>query len=112
MRELGDAPEEIRATGGGARSELWRQIQADVLGVPVRRPVVDQGPAYGAALLAGMAAGVYAQPGDAEAVVRLRDEVAEPDPARAARYDGLYARYRELYPATREIMHALACGEG
>lgn len=112
MRELGDAPEEIRATGGGARSELWRQIQADVLGVPVRRPVVDQGPAYGAALLAGMAAGVYAQPGDAEAVVRLRDEIAEPDPSRAARYDELYARYCELYPATREIMHALARGAG
>jgi xylulokinase len=111
MRELGDDPEEIRATGGGARSALWRQIQADVLGAPVRRTVVDQGPAYGAALLAGLAAGVYAEPAEAEAVVRLRDEAAEPDADRARRYEELYASYRALYPATREIMHGLARGE-
>ena len=107
-----------RRSGGDSRHRRRRALRALAPdpGRRARRPGATPGrrpgPAYGAALLAGMAAGVYAQPGDAEAVVRLRDEVAEPDPARAARYDGLYARYRELYPATREIMHALARGEG
>src|SRR5207237_9843899 len=58
--ELGTDPEQIRATGGGARSPFWRQLLADVLGRPVVRTAADEGPAYGAALLAGMTAGVSA----------------------------------------------------
>jgi sugar (pentulose or hexulose) kinase len=57
MRALGTAVDEVRATGGGARSPLWLQLQADVYGCPIRRTGVDEGPAYGAALLAGVASG-------------------------------------------------------
>lgn len=107
MRELGIADEEVRAVGGGARSAVWRQIQADVYGRRVRRTVVDEGPAYGAALLAGVAVGTWRDVGEAARLVELRDEVAVPDAQRVGRYDELYAAYRTVYPALRETMHEL-----
>jgi xylulokinase len=108
MRGLGTPDDDLRAVGGGARSPLWRRVQADVYGRPIRRTVVDEGPAYGAALLAGVAAGVFADVGEASERVRLREEVTEPDGERTRRYDELYATYTELYPALRGAMHALA----
>jgi xylulokinase len=108
MRGLGTPDDDLRAVGGGARSPLWMRLQADVYGRPIRRTVIDEGPAYGAALLAGVAAGVFADVEEASARVRLRDEVTEPDAERARRYDELYATYTGLYPALREAMHELA----
>jgi xylulokinase len=97
----------MRAVGGGARSALWLALQADVYGRAVRRTEVDEGPAYGAALLAGVAAGVFADVGEASEQVRLREEVTEPDASRSARYEAVYAVYRSLYGALRESMHEL-----
>jgi xylulokinase len=108
MREVGVPVDQIRAIGGGAKSPLWRQLQADIFGVPVRRTVTDEGAAYGAALLAGVASGRFTDIADATRSVRLRPEVTEPDEARVARYDDLYAHYRELYLALRATMHALS----
>jgi xylulokinase len=108
MRSLGTADDEIRATGGGARSPLWLRLQADVYGRPIRRTGVDEGPAYGAALLAGVASGVFANVEEASARVRLRESITEPDPERAKRYDELYEIFISLYPALRDAMHALA----
>jgi xylulokinase len=108
MRDLGTPDDDMRAVGGGARSPLWMQLQADVYGRPVRRTVIDEGPAYGAALLAGVAAGVFADVAEASTQVRLRDEVTEPDAERARRYDELYQVYTSLYPALRDAMHTLA----
>jgi xylulokinase len=108
MRELGATVDEVRATGGGARSPLWLQLQADIYGRPVRRTAVDEGPAYGAALLAGVAAGVFEDVGAASARVRLDESVIEPNPERTRRYDELYATFASLYPALRDAMHALA----
>ena len=107
MRGLGVPVGEVRATGGGARSALWRQLQADAYGEPIRRTAADEGPAYGAALLAGVAAGAYGDVGEASSVVRLREEVTEPDPGRAEAYEGYYRVFRSLYPATREAMSHL-----
>ena len=59
MRELDVPIEQVRATGGGARSTLWRQLQADIYGLPIHRTTADEGPAHGAALLSGVAAEVY-----------------------------------------------------
>src|SRR5215212_4027210 len=89
MRALGTAVDEVRATGGGARSPLWLQLQADVYGCPIRRTGVDEGPAYGAALLAGLASGVFTDLEAATSTVRLRESIIEPDPTRARRYDEL-----------------------
>lgn len=107
MRELGVPVEQVRAIGGGARSPLWRQVQADVLGAPVHVTQADEGAAYGAALLAGVACGAFADVHEAARGVRLRGEPALPDPEAAARYERLYALYRELYPALRATMHGL-----
>jgi xylulokinase len=115
MRELDVPVDQVRATGGGARSPLWRQLQADVYGVPIHRTTADEGPAHGAALLGGVAAGVYRDVGEACAVVRLREEVTEPDPERASIYEEHYEVYRSLYPATRSAtsrLTELAAGSG
>lgn len=108
MHELGVPVDQVRATGGGARSPLWRELQADVYGVPVHRTTADEGPAHGAALLAGVAAGIYGDVREAASRVGLRDEVTEPDPERVRVYDEHYEVYRSLYGATAPAMHRLA----
>ncbi len=101
VRGLGVAARTARISGGGARSELWRRIVASVLGVPVETTAAEEGSAYGAALLGGVAGGVFADVPDAVSrCVRVRD-VVEPDPGWAAAYDELYPRYRALYPALK-----------
>jgi xylulokinase len=98
LRALGVQPEVGRVSGGGARSELWLRIVSAVLGLPLERTVSEEGSAFGAALLAGVRAGVFADAGDAVArCVRVRDRL-EPDPGWAAAYEHGYARYRSLYP--------------
>ena len=104
MRDLDVPIEDVRATGGGARSDLWRQLQADIYATPIRRTVADEGPAYGAALLAGVASGTYADVDEATSVVKLREEITEPDPERSKIYEEYYEVYRSLYPATRSAM--------
>jgi xylulokinase len=108
MREIGVADEQIRAVGGGARSPLWRQMQADVFDRAVLRPAADEGPAYGAALLAGVSVGVWRDVADTARLTRRQDAPAEPDRDRVRRYDELYGIYRSLYPKLRDAMHALA----
>jgi xylulokinase len=107
MAEAGERVEEVRATGGGARHPMWRQLQADIYGLPVHRPTVEEGPAYGAALLAGVAAGIYRDVADASSRVEMEPDVTIPRPETRATYDQLVALYRSLYPATRSTMHAL-----
>jgi len=108
MRELGVLVGEVRATGGGARNPLWRQLQADICAIPVHRTVAEEGPALGAALLGGVAAGVYRDVAEACNTVRLHPDVDAPDPARLRVYDDTYAVYQSLYPVMREAMHRLS----
>jgi xylulokinase len=107
MRDLGVPVDDVRATGGGARSELWRQLQADIYATPIRRTVADEGPAFGAALLAGVASGSYADVDEATSVVELREEITESDTERAKIYEEHYEVYRSLYPATSFAMSRL-----
>ena len=103
LRELGVEVEVGRASGGGARSDLWLKIVASVLGLPLERTVAEEGAAFGAALLGGVANGVFADAHEAvEACVRVRDRV-EPDPGWQEAYEEGYARYRGLYPALHEL---------
>jgi xylulokinase len=107
IRGLGVPIEQVRAIGGGARSAFWRQLQADIYGLPIHRTEAEEGPAYGAALLTGVAAGCYRDVAEACARVRLRGEVADPDPAAVRAYAGYYEMYRSLYPAMRGLMRRL-----
>jgi xylulokinase len=95
----GAAPAAGRLSGGGARSGLWRAIVAAVLDLPLERTASDAGAAYGAALLGGVAGGVFADPAAAVAAcVRVADRT-EPDPELVAAYAGQRASFSDLYPA-------------
>jgi xylulokinase len=103
LKELGVEPQVGRASGGGARSDLWLRVVASVLGVPLERTAAEEGAAYGAALLGGVAAGVFADVHEAVAAwVRVRDRI-EPEPAWADTYARTYERFRALYPALRPL---------
>jgi xylulokinase len=92
------ANDEVRVVGGGARSRLWLQIKADVLDRPVRPVLAAEPTAVGAAMLAGVAGGMFADLDDAVArTVQVAAEPVAPDPARAARYAECYAAYQRLY---------------
>lgn len=86
---------ELRVSGGGAGMPVWNQIKADVTGIPVVR-VPGDSTAAGAAMLAGLGAGIYRDPTEAVARGYRPAERAEPDPANRALYDDLYERYRRL----------------
>ena len=107
MRDLNVSIGNVRASGGGARSEVWRQIQADVFGFSLSTLSVDEGPALGAALLAGVGTGVYSSIEEAcSAVVK----VAGTTPVireNAELYARQYEIYRGLYPALKSSFHAL-----
>jgi xylulokinase len=106
LRELGVRPELGRASGGGARSPLWIEIVASVLGLPLELTAVEEGGAYGAALLGGVAAGVFADIHEAVATcVRARERL-EPNDAWRDAYEAGYARYRALYPALKSLEEA------
>ena len=99
VRACGAAPSSGLVSGGGARSELWLRIVASCLELTLERTVAEEGAAFGAALLGGLAAGVWRDPAEAvAATVRTTGKIV-PEPAWVARYAELRGRYRALYPA-------------
>jgi xylulokinase len=103
VRGLGIEISGARVSGGGARSELWLRICASVLDVPIERMAVDEGSAFGAALLGGVAGGVFRDVGEAVAATVRTTDLVEPDPAWRDAYAELLPRYRALYPALRGL---------
>ncbi len=101
MRDLGLRPKQIVASGGGAKSSLWRQILADVFATPIITVNATEGAAFGAALLGGVSAGVFDDIGAACRSVLRETSLTEPGPAQAV-YDDFYAEFTKLYPALRE----------
>jgi xylulokinase len=99
LRALGVRPEVGRVSGGGARSGLWLQIVASVLGLPLERMESEEGSAFGAALLAGVRAGVFADVHEAIARCVRTTSMVEP----VWDYERGYERFRALYPALKEI---------
>ncbi|MGZ4198165.1 MAG: xylulokinase [Solirubrobacteraceae bacterium] len=103
ISELGVRPVIGRVSGGGARSELWLRIVASVLELPLERVAVDEGAAFGAAILGGVAAGVWPDVQAAiAATVTPRDRV-EPVPEWIEPYRDQRERFRALYPALRSV---------
>ena len=106
LERLGIAPREAVLIGGGAKAPLWRQIMADMLGIPLRT-VSDVDSSLGSAMLAGVAAGVFADHRDAAArCVRIQDEIA-PDPEGVAYYERGFGLYRQIQAALAPIYHQL-----
>ena len=101
VAEVGERPRSGRVSGGGSRSDLWLQILASVLELPLEVTALDEGAAYGAALLAGVAGGVWDDPRDAVSRAVEVTRVIEPRGDWVDSYAEARERFRELYPALR-----------
>ena len=103
VEELGGRPRVGRISGGGARSQLWLEIVASVLEMPLEATVVDEGAAYGAALLGGVAAGVWDGAREAVSACVKVTRTIEPRPEWIEPYAEARERFRGLYPALRPL---------
>ena len=107
LEEMGVPIRQVRASGGGARSPLWRQIQADVTAREHVTINVDEGPAFGVALLAGVGTGVWSSvPEACRQTIRVVDQ-CPPDPANTAIYQRYYPVYRALYGSLKAQFEAV-----
>ena len=89
--------------GGGAKSPLWREIMANILGIPLALPQTEQGPGYGGAMLAAVACGEYATVQEcADKLIKIKS-VTEPDPALVKKYAARYELWHKLYPALKPL---------
>jgi len=102
VRAIHGAVPEVTAIGGGSRSDLWLQLQADIYGVPIVTVGPSSGAAYGAAALAAVGAGAFGSIREATNAWLHVERTIEPDPARVRAYDEIYVAFRELYPALRK----------
>jgi xylulokinase len=104
VAELGEQPRAGRISGGGARSDLWTRIIASVLELPLERVAVDEGAAFGAAILGGVAAGAWPDVHAAvKATVRPRGQI-EPEPEWVETYKDQRVKFRKLYPALKRAL--------
>jgi xylulokinase len=108
LRRMGMDLTECVASGGGAKSDAWLQIKADIFGLPVVRPRVAEGGLMGAAMRAGLSTGVYASPAEAVQVCVHKERTFEPDARRHALYQEKHALYQQLYAAVAPLQRALA----
>lgn len=107
IRDLGLPIEQILASGGGSKSSLWRSMQADIFGLTIHSVEANEGPAYGAAILAGVGTGCFASVQDAcQQFIKISD-AASPEPRNMAIYEQYYEIYRSLYPTLKTSFQAL-----
>ena len=89
--------------GGGGKSKIWRKIVANVLGIPVLRPQIEEGPSYGGAILAMVGCGEYKTVFEATSKLIKTRDVTEPSPDLVAMYNERYNSFKKLYPALKEV---------
>ncbi len=106
-KSLGISIERSKLCGGGAKSPLWRKIMANVLDLPLDIPQTEEGPGYGAAMLAMVGCGAYDSiTACADALVRTTQTIL-PDPAISARYEERYHKFKQIYPACKNLFKEL-----
>ncbi|MBQ4066748.1 MAG: xylulokinase [Clostridia bacterium] len=108
LSEMGVETNDMALCGGGAKSTLWRKILCDSFGISVKTMESDEGPALGAAILGGCAAGVYSSVSEGCKRAVRDGERLSPDAHSTEQYKRFYSIYKELYPALKEQYHALA----
>jgi len=107
LKQGGVVIDELRAIGGGARSDLWLQLKADITGIRVVAPAVTEAAGLGAAILAGVGAGCFASAAQAaERMIKFK-RTFEPDDERAKWYEDRYAIYREVYSTVAPLHYRL-----
>lgn len=107
MKAMGINIPVISINGGGAKSKLWCEIIADALNVKVVKLNTNEGPAYGAAILAAVGCGLFATVEEACASFIKVTESIEPNKGNSVLYDKKYEKFREIYPATKELFRKL-----
>lgn len=108
LQDLGIDCSELRASGGGAKSMYWRHMLADCFGMSINTVGVEEGPAYGAAILAGVGTGVFTSvPAAVEQIVKTKEKII-PNIANKLSYDKYFQLYKKLYPDLRESFQTLA----
>jgi xylulokinase len=106
-RGLGICPDRLVAVGGATRNAFWMQNKADVTGLPVEVPEVEEATSLGAAILAGIGVGLYRDEQDAYERVYRVGKIYLPDPQLTAKYAGWYEIFRQLYPVLKPVNHQL-----
>ncbi len=104
---LGINPDRLVVVGGATRNHFWMQNKADVVGLPIEVPEVEEATPLGAAILAGIGIGLYRDEQDAFERVYKPGKVYQPDPQLAPNYADWYQIYRQLYPALAPVSHQL-----
>lgn len=104
LKEMGIDTSEFIATGGGAKSDQWLQIKADIFGVPFIRPKITEGSVLGAAMLAGLSTGVFKSPAEAARQFVKRDRVFEPDKSRHEAYRAKHEAYTRLFESVYPVI--------
>jgi sugar (pentulose or hexulose) kinase len=104
---LGIKPERLVAVGGATRNQFWMQNKADVVGLPIDVPDIEEATPLGAAILAGIGIGLYRNEQDAFEHVDKPGKTYLPDIQLASRYSELYQIYKQLYPVLKSVNHQL-----
>ena len=104
-KSTGLHPERSKICGGGAKSPLWRKIIANVMNMKIDRIESEEGPGYGAAILAAVGCGAFSSVEEAAGRLVKITDTEEPDPQLAEKYEEKYQKYRKLYPALKEFYH-------
>jgi xylulokinase len=108
VRAGGIRVERMNAIGGGAKSDRWTQIKADITGVEMQAMNVSEAGCLGAAILAGSGAGILPPAAEAARRFAVPRKTFHPDPDRAKLYDKGYAIYRRIYESIKSINHDIA----
>lgn len=107
LEKSGIAIHEFRAIGGGAKSDIWMQLKADILGKPVVKLKVSEAACLGAALLAGVATGEYSSMKEAVQQTVRTEKTFRPKKMHREQYEERFALYRHIYPLLRKVLHAM-----
>jgi xylulokinase len=100
-------PDRLVAVGGATRNSFWMQNKADITGLPIEAPEVEEATPLGAAILAGIGTGLYRDEQEAFERVYRPGKIYQPDPELASRYAGWFGIYQQLYPALKPVSHQL-----
>ena len=106
-KQLGIKIDETNICGGGAKSDLWKQIMANVLGIKINTVEVEEGPAYGGAILAAVGNGEYESVVEAAKVIVKQKDSVMPDKKLTALYEERYQTFKKLYPALKLVMQEI-----
>lgn len=107
LQKGGVCIKELRVIGGGARSQIWLKLKADITGIPVIMPKISEAASWGAAILAGVAVDIYDSPAAAVKQTLRFERTYQPNPNNRDQYEVRYHLYRQIYPLLANFLHQL-----